>query len=131
MTKQLPKRPTVAEFLADRIASIDKTQIQIAEECGFEHPNIISMLKNGQTKLPINRVYSLAKALEVEPAYLLRIAMMEYMQEEWECIEDIMQSSLLTANELEILRAFRESTGDSNACAVVVDTRSSIAIVIA
>jgi transcriptional regulator with XRE-family HTH domain len=117
MTKPLPKRPTVAEFLTDRIASIDKTQIQISEESGFEHPNIISMLKGGQTKLPINRVFLLAKALEVEPAYLLRIAMMEYMQEEWECIE--------------MLRAFRESTGDVNACALVIDTRSTVAIVIA
>lgn len=89
------------------------------------------MFKNGQTKLPINRIHLLAKALEIEPAYLLRIAMMEYMPEEWECIEDILQSSLLTANELEMLRAFRESTGDSNACAVVIDSRTAIAVVIA
>ncbi|MDK9703905.1 MAG: hypothetical protein OEL20_12270 [Sulfuritalea sp.] len=39
MTKQFPTRPTVAEFLADSIALINKTQAQIAAECGFESAN--------------------------------------------------------------------------------------------
>ncbi|MGC2457145.1 MAG: hypothetical protein WA435_04025, partial [Gallionellaceae bacterium] len=103
--KQVPKTLTVAEFLADRIATIDKTQREIAEACGFDNPNIITMFKNGSTKLPVNRIAPLAKALEVDPAHLLRLVMLEYMPDTWEAIENIMQSTVLTSNELQLVRA--------------------------
>lgn len=130
MTNQ-PHGTTVAEFLTDRIAAVDKTQRQISEECGFDNPNIITMFKNGQTKLPINRIASLARAIEVDPVHLLRLVMLEYIPDVWECIENIMQSTLLTANELELVRAFREVTGENNAQAVVIDRSAVIAIVTA
>lgn len=60
MTKNAPTRTTVADFIADRLAESDKTQREIAEECGFEKPNIITMFKNGTTKLPLNRIGPLA-----------------------------------------------------------------------
>jgi transcriptional regulator with XRE-family HTH domain len=131
MTKLLPQRPTVAEFLADKIAAIDKTQRQISEECGFDNPNIITMFKNGLTKLPINRITPLAKALDVDPAYLLRLVMHEYMPDAWEAIENIMQSTVLTSNELNLVRAYREVTGDNDAAAVVIDRSAVLAIVTA
>lgn len=131
MSKQAPQCHTVAEFLADRIAIIDKTQRQIAQECGFEHPNIISMFKQGQTKLPINRIAPLAKALDVDPAHLLRLVMREYLPETWQEIENVMQSTVLTANELDLIRAFREATGDNDARAVMIDRSAVIAIVAA
>ena len=131
MTKQFPQRLTVAEFLADKIAAIDKTQRQISEECGFDNPNIITMFKNGLTKLPINRISSLAKALDVDPSYLLRLVMHEYMPDAWEAIENIMKSTVLTSNELQLVRAYREVTGDNDAVAVVIDRSAVLAIVMA
>ena len=131
MNKVLPPRATVAEFLADRLAAIDKTQRQVSEECGFDNPNIITMFKTGQTKLPVNRIAALAKALDVNPVHLLRLVMLEYIPDVWESIENIMQSTVLSANELELVRAFREVTGDNDAQAVVIDRSAVIAIVTA
>lgn len=131
MTHSYPQRPTVAEFLADQIATIDKTQREIAEQCGFEHPNVITMFKNGSTKVPINRIAALAKALEVDPVYLLRLVMLEYMPDTWEHVENIMRSTILTANELELIHSFREVTGENDARAVVIDRDAVIAIVAA
>ena len=81
MTKSAPIRTTVADFIADRLAESDKTQREIAQECGFEKPNIITMFKQGATKIPLNRIGALAKAIDVDPAHLLRLAMKEYMPE--------------------------------------------------
>lgn len=122
---------TVAEFIADKLAESDKTQREIAEECGFENPNIITMFKTGATKLPLNRIGPLAKAIDIDPAHLLRLVMLEYAPDTWEAIENIMQSTLLTANELELVRAYRQVTGDSNAKAMVVDRDAVLAIVAA
>lgn len=122
---------TAAEFIADRLASIDKTQRQVAEECGFNKPNIITMFKKGSTKIPTNRIGPLAKALGADPAHLLRLVMTEYLPDTWEAIEETMQSTILTANELKLIRAYREVTGDSDAEAVVINRDAVIAVVAA
>lgn len=131
MTNPFPVRPTVAEFIADRLADTDKTQREISEECGFETPNIITMFKNGSTKLPMNRIGPLAKAIGADPAHLLRLVMTEYLPDTWIEIENILQSTVLTANELALVRAYREVTGDSDAVPVVINRDAVIAIVAA
>jgi hypothetical protein len=128
MTKELSPL-TVAEFLADRIAAVDKTQKQIASECNFENPNVITMFKNGSTKLPIGRIALLAKAIEVDPIHLLRLVMLEYIPDLWESIETIMQTTVLTANELELVRAYREVNGGRDDVAVVIEGSKIVAIV--
>lgn len=122
---------TVAEFIAYRLAEIDKSQREVAEECGFETPNIITMFKKGQMKVPLDRVGPLAKALDADPAHLLRLAMQEYMPETWLSIEEILHSTILSANELELVRKYRQVTGDSDAQAMVVDRDAVLAIVLA
>jgi transcriptional regulator with XRE-family HTH domain len=129
MSKSLAVTQTVAEFLADRIAAVDKTQKQIATECGFDNPNVITMFKNGSTKLPINRINLLAKAIEVDPVHLLRLVMLEYIPSLWESIEAIMQSTVLTANELQLVQAYREVNGGRDDVAVVIEGRRIVAIV--
>lgn len=87
------------------------------------------MFKQGATKIPLNRIGALAKAIDVDPAHLLRLAMKEYMPDTWEAIEDIMQSTVLTANELKLVHAYREVTGDNDAEAIVINRDAVIALV--
>ena len=44
-------------------------------EAGFTNANMMSLLKSGKNKVPLDRVQSLAKALEMDPALLMRIAL--------------------------------------------------------
>lgn len=122
---------TVADYIADRLAESGKTQREVAEECGFEKPNIITMFKNGSTKVPLNRIGPLAKAIGADPAHLLRLVMNEYFPDTWEAVENIMQSTVLTANELALIRNYREMTGDNDAAPVVINRDAVIAIVAA
>jgi len=122
---------SVAEFIAERLAVIDKTQRQIATECGFENANVITMFKQGNTRLPLNRIGPLAKALEVDPVHLLRLAMREYLPDTWDSLENAMQSTLMTANELDLIRAYRVATGDSDAVATVIKRDAVIAVIAA
>lgn len=131
MTNTTPIRTTVAEFITERLAESDKTQREIAEECGFPKPNIITMFKNGNTKVPLNRIGTLAKAIDADPAHLFRLIMREYLPETWEAVEDVMQSTVLTAKELKLVRAYREATGYNDAEAVVINRDAVIAIAVA
>lgn len=66
-----------ARLIADRIRDLahKKTQAEIASEAGFPNANMITFLKTGRNKVPLDRVPSLAKALEIDPAYLMRLAL--------------------------------------------------------
>jgi len=131
MTANLTHRTSVADFIADRLAESNKTQREIAEECGFEKANIITMFKNGSTKVPLNRIGPLAKAIGADPAHLLRLVMQEYLPDSWGAIEDILQSTVLTANELDLVRKFRDVTGDNDAIPLIIDRDALVAIVVA
>lgn len=110
--RKAPAKPkiTVAEYLARQIDLSGKTQLEIARECGFEKPNVITMFKQGKSKLPISRVGVMAKALGVDPVYLFQLAMQEYEPDTWAVIQDsILKQPVLTQNELEILELVRSA----------------------
>lgn len=76
MTNPYKDTPT-ARFITDRVRDLShrKTQAEIAAEAGFVNANFMSLLKSGKNKVPLDRVPSLARALEVDPAYLMRMAL--------------------------------------------------------
>jgi DNA-binding Xre family transcriptional regulator len=54
-----------------------KTQSEIARACGFNNPNMLSMIKTGKTKLPTKRIPALCRELGIQPEELLLLAMAE------------------------------------------------------
>jgi transcriptional regulator with XRE-family HTH domain len=58
------KKLTVAEYLSSLIDLSDKTQAEIAKEANLGRPNVVSMLKNGTTKVPLHKAPGLAKVAE-------------------------------------------------------------------
>ncbi len=53
--------------------SSGKTQRQIAMELGYLKPNIITMFKQGTTRVPPDKVALLASSLRADPDELLRL----------------------------------------------------------
>ena len=66
-----------ALFIADRVRDLKhrKTQKEIAQDAGFVNANMLSLLKSGANKVPLDRVPALARALEVDRAYLMRLSL--------------------------------------------------------
>lgn len=106
----------LAKFVETRVLELKhkKSQAEIAEEAGFISPNMVTMIKKGATKLPIDRVPAVAKALECDPALLLRLAL-----EQGECataataIFEIIGPPV-TRNELVWITEIREASGDTD-----------------
>ena len=65
MTNPFQNTPTT-KLIADQISILAhrKTQAEIASEAGFANANMMTFLKTGKNKVPLDRVPSLAKALE-------------------------------------------------------------------
>lgn len=71
------KTTPAARLITDRIRDLShrKTQAEIAAEAGFPNANMMTFLKSGKNKVPLDRVPSLAKALEVDAALLMWLAL--------------------------------------------------------
>ena len=57
----------VACFIAARIEATGQLQKDIAAKAGFDKPNMITMIKQGRTRLPLDKVGAMALALETGP----------------------------------------------------------------
>src|SRR5437870_4016001 len=64
----------------------NKTQFDIAQEVGYDKPNMIAMWRSGTAKVPLDKVPAAAKALGVDPALLFRLAMAQYWPDAAETI---------------------------------------------
>ena len=80
---------TVAEFVAAKIDAGQLNQKKIADALGYPRPNVVSMMKLGQMKIPLGKIDPLAKAIGADPAELMRMTLFEYMPESLEAIEGI------------------------------------------
>lgn len=58
-----------------------KTQEQIAIETGFLRSNVLTMIKQGRTRLPLDKIGPFCKSVGVSPNKLLRTALSEYEPE--------------------------------------------------
>jgi hypothetical protein len=105
--------PSVANYLTHQLRLCGKTQKQVAAEVGYEKPNIITMMKRGQTKVPLEKVPALARALGVDPVHFLRIAMLEYAPENWRVIEEAF-GFVVTRHERELVETVRSATHGSD-----------------
>lgn len=108
------KKPvSFADDIAQLIEITGKTQREIAQDMGYDRPNLITMFKQGTTKVPIEKVPALAKSLGVDPAVLLARALQEYMPETLRVIQQTMGFTV-TENEFEIVEAVRTGSKRPN-----------------
>lgn len=95
-----------AMMLATAIEKSKLTQREISDRVGFKHANIISMLKTGETRVPLDRVPSLAQTLGMDERLFLMVAIEEYHPGVHEVLVDVLGLPLSDA-ELGILTMFR------------------------
>jgi len=115
-----PKKPyensRMTKYLVRRILELRprKTQSAIATEAGFVNVNMLSMIKNGTNKLPLDRVPGLAKGLECDPAYLFLLALEQVFGSSAEATIRQIFGTLPTRNEVQWLQALREASDNSD-----------------
>lgn len=110
MTKKI--QMPIAEYLKQQIALSGVPQTEIAEKLGYDKPNIITMFKQGRTKIPLNKIAPLAKILGIDPLHMLRMAMVEYSPETWEVLESMIGQRMITDEEQRILNVIRAATAN-------------------
>lgn len=106
----------LADFLVRRVLELEprKSRLQIANEAGFASPNIITTITQGSGTLPLDRVPSMARALECDPIYLMRLALEQEVGSQTAQAMIEVFGTPVTANELGWLEAIREASGNKD-----------------
>jgi hypothetical protein len=105
----------IAKFLTRRIDELAsrKNQREIAFEIGYTKPNLISMFKRGEMKVPLDKIPALAASLETDPGYMFRLALEQY----WPDLADVIAKifgNVVSDNEMAIVKEIRKITKDGD-----------------
>lgn len=117
---QAPGKPyantRLSKFVARRVLELrpKKTQIQIAAEAGFTAVNMLSMIGTGRSKLPLDRVPSLAAALEVDPRLLFQMALEQSGGDTTAAAIGSVFGTVISANEVQWVEELRSASGNSD-----------------
>lgn len=118
-----PDKSEIAKFLDKRIYELShrKSQRDIAREVGYANDNVIAMLKSGRTKVPLDRVVSIAKALETDARELFIMALTQDGNERDRAAFEVIVGEPVSANEKEFIDVLRKvSNGTDPKISVVL-----------
>ncbi len=123
------KAPTVAEYLAEKTAACGKSEQEIAEAIGYNSASVIHAFTHGTAKVPLNRIGALARALEIDSVYFLRLVLAEYLPDVLVAIDGALDVPMLTENEKGLIEAYRRVTEGTDAMAVICDAKDVVAMI--
>jgi hypothetical protein len=110
MTSRSKTRSGVAALIARRIQETGKPQKELAAACGWPKPNVVTMIKQGITKVPLDKVGLLARALELDPASLFWMVIAEYHPDSFRVIAETVPGLLMDDNEVMLIEVYRDMT---------------------
>jgi len=104
----------LANYLEKRILELrsKKTQTAIALEAGFVNPNMLAIIKTGKSKLPLDRVPGLAKALACDATMLFMMAVEQLGGDTTDVAIKQIFGTLVTENEVAWLEEIRRASGN-------------------
>ncbi len=103
----------LSRFLDEYIdQKVDRSHREIAQAAGWTQSNMVTMIKKGDAKLPLDRVTPFARAIGVDPLFLFRLALEQHMPDDKETAR--MLEFICTENEVEILGVIRKASGASD-----------------
>ena len=128
----MPPRKPYAEtrlpsFIEKRILELrpTKSQAEVAAESGFVNPNMISMIKTGASRLPLDRVPALASALDVDPARLLQLALEQWVGSSAARAFEAIFGTVVSRHEADWINEIRDASDDTDP-AVTTRARASL-----
>lgn len=116
MTKKPHQDTQLAKYVERRILELKpkKSQAEIASQAGFVNPNMITMIKQGSSKAALDRIPPLARALEVDPGYLMSLALEQAFGETAAAAVIEIFGDPISQNELGWIKAIREASDHSD-----------------
>lgn len=102
------KTVLVRELIATQVKYLGTGAGQIAEALGYANKNVLSMLKSGAMKLPLDKLAIAASVLKLDKVFLTRCWSAEANIDVISIVEDLAERPAITANEASLILTLRE-----------------------
>ncbi len=112
----------VARKVTDMVNGSDLSQREIANAIGYPKSNIITMFKQGTTKVPLNKAAKLAKICDADPTSFVRLCIEEYAPGIWDALQEIFTAAL-DSDEEKVVKSVRKAVKDSGGALAVTPTK--------
>ena len=103
------KGSRAAQLINAAIGISPKRQSEITEESGYRTSNNITMIKQGKSRVALDRVEPLAIALDLDPIQLMNACLEEYEPVLFSFLQK--NNTVLTESEAKVLSIYREICG--------------------
>ena len=120
MTKSAAKQQfnSVEELVQFRQQELGLTDEELAGKVGYKPP-VVSMIKKGAMRVPLNKVVELAAALLVDPFEVYRLVLTAQSPDLWSAIQQLAPVGTLSQTEVSLIRHVREISGDREVAPIV------------
>lgn len=105
------------------------TDQQLCNHLGFEREIVLSLIKAGSMKMPLTKIPALARALKLDAAELMRVALSESDPALAEAIASVFNPLCLSATETNLITHLRKLSGGQAGTPVVFGGKGVIALV--
>jgi len=109
--RPIPELPRFVDYFVTLLDRCEFSQREIAGMIGLPQPNVISMIKNGRMKVPLDRIPDLAWALSADPYVLLVLALNDEHPKLLEVLREHMGISVSTLHLASLARTPRPDSG--------------------
>jgi hypothetical protein len=96
------------EFLVRRQDEKELKNSELAQMTGYGSANVIAMLRNGAMAFPLNKTGAFAKALGIDPVFMLQRVLESRNPELLEVLEEIIGNRMVTEAESDLLDLVRK-----------------------
>lgn len=128
MTKTTSAFTSVAAMLEQFQTATGATDEQLAKAIGYESGKVITMIKDGRMRLPVNKVVDLAKAIDGNGWQIMRTVLHEGAPDILSALDAVMPGATLATSEVKLIETLRELKGNRDVAPLVFDGRSVIAL---
>ncbi len=67
-----------AKLLTAAINECELSQADIADKLGYPRPNMVTMIKQGRSRLPFDKLEKMAELVNLDPKHIFETALEEY-----------------------------------------------------
>ena len=128
MSKTSSPADSIVSFINDFQSRTGATDDQMAAALGYESGRVVSMMKVGHMRLPINKVLQLAEAISVPAPRVLRAVLAEGAPDMLAVLDAVLPALTWDRDEAKLIETLRKLRADRKAVPVVFDGSAVVAL---
>lgn len=117
------------QFLSHRMESLGLSDATVSAELGYSDTKVITAIKAGHMRMPLDKIQALANLLQVSGKALFEAWAREGMPGLLSLLDEVYNPISLTSTELNLIKKLRAEANGESYSPIIISGKSLIALV--